>query len=111
MLLRLSGRAELGAVNPDDQVAMAAAFRFLRQLSRPNAPRLVAKSGRAAGSGTIETAAWIDLRVLMRADRLMPHILRRHHRRDAVSLARGWRVRALVSGPQVRVCPADVGLH
>jgi hypothetical protein len=29
----------------------AAAFRFLRQPSRPNAPRSVAKSGRAAGSG------------------------------------------------------------
>jgi hypothetical protein len=71
----------------------------------------VAKSGGAAGSGTIETAAWIDLRVLMRSDRLMLHIPRRGHRRDAVSSARGWRVRVLVSGPQVRVCPADVGPH
>ena len=34
-----------------DQAAGAAAFRFLRQPSRPNAPRPVAKSGRAAGSG------------------------------------------------------------
>jgi hypothetical protein len=31
---------------------MAAAFRFLRQPSRPNAPIPVAKSGRAAGRGT-----------------------------------------------------------
>jgi hypothetical protein len=34
----------------DDQ-ATACAFRFLRQPSRPNAPRPVAKSGRAAGMG------------------------------------------------------------
>src|SRR6185437_11630976 len=35
-----------------DQAAIAAdAFRFLRQPSRPNAPRPVAKSGSAAGSG------------------------------------------------------------
>ena len=31
--------------------AAAAFFRFLRQPSRPNAPRPVAKSGSAAGSG------------------------------------------------------------
>src|SRR5262245_29907390 len=30
------------------------AFRFLRQASKPNAPRPVAKSGRAAGSGTCD---------------------------------------------------------
>jgi hypothetical protein len=29
----------------------AAAFRFLRQPNKPNAPRPVAKSGKAAGSG------------------------------------------------------------
>ena len=33
------------------QAAIAAPFRFLRQPSRPNAPRPVAKRGRAAGSG------------------------------------------------------------
>jgi hypothetical protein len=38
-----------------DQTAIAAFFRFLRQPSRPNAPRPVAKSGRAPGSGTGET--------------------------------------------------------
>jgi hypothetical protein len=37
-----------------DQAA-SAAFRFLRQPSRPKAPRPVAKSGRAAGSGVPET--------------------------------------------------------
>ena len=34
-----------------DQVASAAAFRFLRQSSRPNAPRPVANSGRAGRPG------------------------------------------------------------
>jgi len=34
-----------------DQRARAAAFRFLRQPSRPSAPRPPANSGRAAGSG------------------------------------------------------------
>jgi len=33
----------------------AIAFRFLRQPSRPSAPRPVAKSGRVAGTGTLET--------------------------------------------------------
>jgi hypothetical protein len=37
-----------------DQAASAAAFRFLRQPSRLNAPRPVAKSGRAAGRGVAE---------------------------------------------------------
>ena len=35
-------------------VASPAAFRFLRQLKRPSAPRPVAKSGRAPGIGTVE---------------------------------------------------------
>src|SRR5262245_17493061 len=35
--------------------ANAADFFFLRQPSKPNAPRPVAKSGRAAGSGMAET--------------------------------------------------------
>ena len=35
----------------DDQAAMTAAFRFLRQPKNPIAPRPLAKSGRAAGSG------------------------------------------------------------
>src|ERR1019366_9996834 len=34
----------------------ASAFRFLRQPSRPNAPRPEAKSGRAAGRGVAPTA-------------------------------------------------------
>ena len=37
----------------DQAATIAAAFRFLRQPSRPNAPRPVAKSGRAAGSGVV----------------------------------------------------------
>jgi hypothetical protein len=37
-------------------VVAAALFRFLRQPSRPNAPRPVTKSGRAAGSGVADTA-------------------------------------------------------
>src|SRR5262249_37175013 len=36
--------------------AATCAFRFRRQPSRPNAPRLVAKSGRAAGTGVLEIA-------------------------------------------------------
>jgi hypothetical protein len=40
-----------GAVRFTDQAATATAFRFLRQPSRPIAPRPVAKSGRVAGSG------------------------------------------------------------
>jgi hypothetical protein len=36
------------------QVASAAAFLFLRQPSRPNAPRPEAKSGRAAGRGVAD---------------------------------------------------------
>src|SRR5450759_3739802 len=39
-----------------DQTAIAAFFRFLRQPSRPNVPSPVANSGRAAGSGTLDTA-------------------------------------------------------
>ena len=35
----------------DQVLATAAAFRFLRQPSRPNAPRPLAKSGSAAGTG------------------------------------------------------------
>jgi hypothetical protein len=35
------------------QAAMPPAFRFLRQPSRPSAPRPVAKSGRAAGNGVV----------------------------------------------------------
>ena len=45
----------LAAVSPkSDQVfdqAASCAFRFLRQPSRPNTPRPVAKSGKAVGSG------------------------------------------------------------
>jgi hypothetical protein len=37
----------------DQAAASAAAFRFLRQPSKPNAPRPEAKSGRAAGSGVV----------------------------------------------------------
>ncbi len=37
-----------------DQAASAAAFRFLRQPSRPIAPRPVAKSGSAAGNGVAD---------------------------------------------------------
>ena len=40
-----------------DQAATVRAFRFLRQPSRPNAPRPVAKSGRAAGRGTTPDVA------------------------------------------------------
>ena len=47
----------LAAVSPKfdwvyfDQAAIACAFFFLRQPSRPNAPRPVVNSGKAAGSG------------------------------------------------------------
>ena len=52
-------RDRLAAVSPKsnrcfDQAANAAAFRFLRQPTRPNAPRPLAKSGRAAGRGVSE---------------------------------------------------------
>jgi len=38
----------------EGQAAVPQAFRFLRKLSRPNAPRPPAKSGRAAGSGVVK---------------------------------------------------------
>ena len=40
-----------------DQAAIAAAFRFLRQPSKPNAPRPEAKSGSAAGRGVADAGA------------------------------------------------------
>jgi len=42
-----------GAINGGDRGRSRATFRFLRQPSRPNAPRPVAKSGRAVGSGVV----------------------------------------------------------
>jgi len=52
------GRSEIG-----DQVAASAAasFRFLRQPNKPNAPRPVAKSGSAAGSGVGSISKLPDL--------------------------------------------------
>jgi hypothetical protein len=49
-------RPPRAAVSPksDQLFFQAAAFRFLRQPNRPIAPRPVAKSGRAAGSGVVE---------------------------------------------------------
>src|SRR5664280_926790 len=43
-----------------DQAAAAAAFRFLRQPSIPNAPRPLTKSGRAAGNGVVAVLMVID---------------------------------------------------
>jgi hypothetical protein len=47
--------------HPGDNPDYAASFFFLRQPSRPKMPRLVAKSGRAAGSGIALTslAPWV----------------------------------------------------
>ena len=45
------------------QIDQAACFRFLRQPSRPNAPKPVAKSGSAAGSGVSATATPVPMRV------------------------------------------------
>src|ERR1700733_15923745 len=39
-----------------DQAGSAAAFFFLRQPSRPNAPRPLAKRGKAAGKGVVVAA-------------------------------------------------------
>src|SRR5262249_56748354 len=44
--------SKLGCPVRQLDIDQAAAFRFLRQPSRPNAPRPVAKSGKAVGSGT-----------------------------------------------------------
>jgi hypothetical protein len=58
----------LAAVSPksdqvfDQAAAIAAAsFRFLRQPSRPIAPRPAAKSGRAAGSGVVNEESKLRL--------------------------------------------------
>ena len=51
-MLLAAGRA---VRRKSDQAAIAPAFRFLRQPSRPNAPRPETKDERAAGSGTAET--------------------------------------------------------
>ena len=53
---RQKRKDRLAAVSPKSELcfdqAAACAFRFLRQPSRPNAPRPVANRGRAPGSGT-----------------------------------------------------------
>jgi hypothetical protein len=48
-------RAAVSLRNPISLFCQADAFRFLRQPNKPNAPRPLAKSGRAAGSGVVET--------------------------------------------------------
>jgi hypothetical protein len=57
--VKTNGRSQWASDAPLDalfvQATTACAFRFLRHPNRPNAPRPVAKSGNAAGSGVCET--------------------------------------------------------